>query len=83
MTIYDSIIFYAVPIASALLYAAIGYVASKEKFDVKKFLLTLFVQLASAFGLTLTGADVYLSTISASVITYYVTKIVNMIFKKS
>ena len=75
---------FVVSLGTAFVYALIGWAASKEAFNWKKFVATLAIQTVGALGLGLTGldVDVYVSAVAPTTITVFVQKIWNAVTKK-
>jgi len=61
------------------MYAVIGYPASKEDFDPKKFLRTVAIGTFSALGLDLTGMafDLYSALVGPTAITVWLQKLID------
>lgn len=67
-------------VIAAFVYALIGWQASGEKFDEKKFLRTLIIQVLAAFGLSASGLGAsYASPLSCTAITVIVQKLINWV----
>jgi len=65
--------------AAALIYAFLGYSAQDKPFSWKRFLRTVAIGAASAFGLDMAGitADVYTALVGPTAITVWLQKLVD------
>ena len=66
-------------VAGGLLYAMLGYAASKEDWDSKKFLRTFVIVTISAMGLDISGMNgaVYAAVLGPTAITVWLQKLVD------
>jgi hypothetical protein len=72
-----------VSVIVSVIYAVVGFVASKENFSKTKFLATIVFQVATTLGLGITGiGETYDASAYSAVIWYGVTKIYSSIVKK-
>jgi hypothetical protein len=74
-----NVLYVGLGLVAGLVYAFIGYSASKEAFDAKKFLRTLGIATLTALGLDLGGvtADVYTAVVGPTAITVWLQKLLD------
>ena len=72
-------IFVILGVLAGLIYAFIGYSASKEQFSWKKFLRTVGIAMLTALGLDLGGvtADIYTALVGPGAITVWLQKLID------
>lgn len=74
-----NVLFVLLGVLAGLIYAVIGYSASKQDFDPKKFLRTVGIATLTALGLELGGitADIYTSIIGPTALVVWIQKLID------